>query len=161
MRGRIDSQVKSDGVHIGLREAYRWTADLDSPGSAIWYRGDTTAWANRFNRSGDGVSLAEERGRPDSLYAFYRKLLALRLARVELRQGDQQLLCDDASTAVCVLRSLDGRRVLVLANTGATPVRPVLAGLGTGWIDLLDSGRGVDPETITLPAFGVRVIGSH
>ncbi|MBS0480539.1 MAG: DUF3459 domain-containing protein [Proteobacteria bacterium] len=160
MRGRIDPRVKSDGAHIGLREAYRWTADLDAPGSAIWYRNDAMAWANRFNRSDDGVSLAEERSRPDSLYVFYRRLLTLRAARVELRQGDQQLLCADTTAAVCVLRSLGDRRALILANTGAVPVKPALAGLPTGWVDLLDGDRVIDPGSITLPAFGVRVIGS-
>lgn len=161
MRGRIDPQVKSDGAHIGLREAYSWTANLDATGSAIWYRSNATAWGNRFNRSGDGVSLAEERDRPDSLYAFYRQLLALRAVRIELRQGDQQILCADVTSVVCVLRSLGGRRVLVLANVSAAPVKPALAGLGVGWIDLLEADRAVDPGAIELSPLGVRVIGSR
>jgi glycosidase len=161
MRGRIDPKVKSDGAHIGLREAYRWSGDLDAPGSATWYRGDATAWANRFNRSNDGVSLAEEQDKPDSLYAFYRALLALRAARPELRQGDQQLLCDDGSTAVCVLRSMDGRKVLVLANSGAAAVRPALLAMGQGWVDLLDRDRAVDPAMIELSPYGLRVLGTH
>ena len=159
MRGRIDPKVKSDGAHIGLREAYRWSADLDAPGSAIWYRHDVTAWGNRFNRSNDGVSLAEERSKADSLYTFYRTLLALRAARPELRQGDQQLLCDDGSTAVCVLRSMHGREVLVLANTGAAAVRPSLPAMGQEWIDLLHGNRAVDPAAIELAPYGLRVLG--
>ncbi|QDZ07076.1 DUF3459 domain-containing protein [Sphingomonas panacisoli] len=161
MRGRIDPKVKSDGAHIGLREAYRWTADLDTAGSAIWYRSDATAWGNRFNRSGDGVSLAEERDRPDSLYTFYRRLLALRAVRVELRQGDQRMLCDDTTSAVCVLRTSGDRQVLILANTSAASVKPALTGLAAGWVDLLDDNRPVDPGAITLPPFGVRVLGSR
>lgn len=161
MRGRIDAKVKSDGAHIGLREAYRWSADLDSPGSAIWYRGDATAWGHRFNRSNDGVSLGEEQGKPDSLYTFYRTLLALRAARPELRQGDQRLLCDDGSTAVCVLRSMDGREVLILANTGAAAVHPSLPAMDSGWVDLLDDRRAVDPATIELPPYGLRLLGTR
>ena len=159
MRGRIDPKVKSDGAHIGLREAYRWSADLDAPGSTTWYRNDVTAWGNRFNRSNDGVSLAEERDKSDSLYTFYRRLLALRTARAELRQGDQQLLCDDASTAVCMLRRMDGREVLVLANTGTAAVRPSLPGMGQGWVDLLDQDHTVDPAAIELSPYGLRVLG--
>ncbi len=161
MRGRIDSRIKSDGAHIGVREAYRWTADLDAPESAIWYRSDPVAWVNRYNRSGDGVSLGEERGRPGSLYEFYRRLIALRVARPEIRQGDQRLLCRDGSTVVCVLRTLGGRRVLVLANVGTAVVRPALAGLSGDWIDLLDNDRAVDPATIDLPPYGLRIIGTR
>jgi glycosidase len=161
MRGRIDARVKSDGAHIGLREAYRWSADLDARGSATWYRGDVTAWSNRFNRSNDGVSLAEEQGKADSLYTFYRTLLALRATRPELRQGDQQLLCDDASTAVCVLRSMGNREVLILANTGAVAVHPSLAAMGSGWVDLVDDKRAVDVVTIELPPYGLRVLGTR
>lgn len=161
MRGRVGPRIKSDGAHIGVREAYRWTADLDAPGSAIWYRSDPVAWADRYNRSGDGVSLAEERGRPGSLYEFYRRLLVLRVARPEIRQGDQRLLCQDGSTAVCVLRTLGDRQVLVLANTAPAAVRPALAGLGDGWIDLLGGGQAVDPASIDLPPYGLRVIGTR
>jgi hypothetical protein len=85
----------------------------------------------------------------------------LRTARPELRQGDEQLLCDDGSTAVCVLRSMDSRKVLVLANSGAAAVRPALPAMAQGWVDLLDDNRAVDPATIELLPYGLRVLGTR
>ena len=57
----------TDAVGIPVREAFRWQADLQAPGSAIWYQGDQWFWKDRYNRSHDGVSLQEEEARPDSL----------------------------------------------------------------------------------------------
>ena len=62
---------------------------------------------------------------------------------------------------MCVLRSMDGLKVLVLANSGAAAVRPALPAMGQGWVDLLDSDRTVDPATIELPPYGLRVLGTR
>ncbi|TAM22452.1 MAG: alpha-amylase, partial [Rhodanobacter sp.] len=62
----------SDGIGIPVREAFRWQANLQAPGSAIWYEGSKPWWPDRYNRSNDGVSLQEEKARPDSLYHWYR-----------------------------------------------------------------------------------------
>src|SRR5690606_28290528 len=56
-------------------------------GSARW-------WTERYNRSGDGVSVQEQDGDASSLLAWYRDLLALRQQRPELRHGSQSLPCN-------------------------------------------------------------------
>ena len=161
MRGKTDANVKTDGAQIGVREAYRWDGDLEARGSAIWYKRDAQAWADRFNRSDDGVSLAEERDRSGSLYNFYRALLSLRARRAELRQGDQRTLCGESSTIVCVLRSEGARQTLVLANISDTPAHPALSNSDGAWVDLLDDNASVEPATIMLPPYGLRVIGTR
>ena len=90
-------------MQIPSREAFRWQRDLLAPGSAIWYRHDRRAWNARYNRSDDGVSLQEEQADPDSLYHWYRKLLALRRARPELSEGSQRLVCGASPHVLCVL----------------------------------------------------------
>lgn len=89
-RGKLDTLLQS-GTHFvrwGGRDGrpagrllFRWNRDLLAPGSAVWYRRDRRAWSVRYNRSADGVSLQEEKADPNSLYHWYRKLLALRHAR--------------------------------------------------------------------------------
>ncbi len=158
----------TDAVGIPVREAFRWKADLKAPGSAIWYFGKNGRWAdkwwwrNRYNRSDDGVSLEEEMARPDSLYHWYRKLLALRHARAEIGGGSQRILCDDDTAVLCILRQKGGQRTLLMVNLGKADARPQLdAGLveGTTWTDLLDSGK---PGTIDamLRPMQVRIMGS-
>lgn len=162
MRGvtRSDPSL-SDRAHIPLREAFRWSADLEAPGSAIWYA-DTGRWwwDERSNRSGDGVSLEEQADDPASLHRWYRDLLALRKARPELRRGDQRVLCDDDTAVVCVLREAGQARTLLLANLGDAPARAVpgepLAG---AWTDLLD-GAPADPAEVTLAPMEVRILGT-
>jgi glycosidase len=164
MRGRpLKNAPVSDGIQIPMREAFRWKADLAAPGSAIWYQGSQRWWTERFNRSHDGVSLEEEQARPDSLYHWYRKLLALRHARPELRAGEQRILCDDASAVLCILREEGQRRTLLMVNLGATAARPMLDGSLTdtaSWDDLLDGGPA-PPLDQPLQPMEVRVIGTH
>jgi len=151
----------SDRAHIPLREAFRWEADIQAPGSAIWYADEGRWWWDqRSNRSNDGVSLAEQVGDPDSLYHWYRGLLALRQARPELRRGAQRLLCESDVAVLCVLRGEGEGRSLLLANLSDGPVRPTLDEPPGGvWTDLMQGG-GVDLEGLLLEPMQVRILGT-
>lgn len=152
----------TDAVGIPVREAFRWDANLEAPGSAIWYRGDQWFWKDRFNRSHDGVSLREEQARPDSLYHWYKQLLALRHARAEISAGSQRILCDDDSAVLCILRGEGTQRTLLLVNLGKVDAKPRLdPGLlaGSTWGDLLDHGAPASPGA-TLHPMQVRIVGT-
>lgn len=152
----------TDAVGIPVREAFRWDANLEAPGSAIWYRGDQWFWKDRFNRSHDGVSLQEEQARPDSLYHWYKQLLALRHARPEISAGSQRILCDDDSAVLCILRGEGAQRTLLLVNLGKVDAKPrldpELVG-GNAWGDLLDNGAPASPDA-TLHPMQVRIVGT-
>lgn len=165
MRGITGKVGMSDANHIPLREAMRWQADLEAPGSAIWYRGTERWWTQRYNRSGDGVSVEEQDGDADSLLNWYRRLLALRERRPELRRGSQRLPCPDEGPVLCLLRETDGRRTLLLVNLGKTEAAPALdAAVGGGaWTDLMadDGASGkVDSNALSLPPMAVRILGT-
>jgi alpha-amylase len=164
MRGKALQNIPiSDGIQIPSREAFRWQADLMAPGSAIWYRGNQPWWTNRYNRSHDGVSLEEEQAQPDSLYNWYRKLLALRKARPELREGIQRILCDDDSSVLCILREEGGRRTLLMVNLGRNDAMPRLDSAlvnGTAWQNLL-GGTDTGPIDAILHPMQVRLVGTH
>lgn len=162
MRGRALKDIPiSDGIQIPSREAFRWKTDLDAAGSAIWYRGDRPWWTQRYSRTRDGVSLEEEQAKPDSLYHWYRKLLALRHMRPELRAGQQSLPCDDASPVLCILRMQGIRRSLLLVNLGSAAARPMLApDVARGrWANLLDA-HGVSTPDALLQPLEVRMLGT-
>lgn len=163
--GKADGIPLSDAVGIPVREAMRWNADLEAPGSAIWYDGkwgDKWWWKHRFNRSHDGVSLEEEQARPDSPHRWYRKLLALRHARPELRGDEQQILCDDDSAVLCILRGQGNRRTLLLVNLGKTDAEPRLDSslvTDTKWTDLLDGDKPPSVDAVLQP-MQVRIMGT-
>lgn len=166
--GKAGGIPLSDAVGIPVREAMRWNADLKAPGSAIWYEGKSGKWdekwwwKHRFNRSHIGVSLEEEQAKPDSLYHWYKKLLALRHARPELRGSDQKILCDDDSAVLCILRGQGNQRTLLLVNLGKAEARPRLDSrlvTDTKWVDLLDSDKPASIDSVLRP-MQVRVLGT-
>lgn len=159
MRGRTREDFMADSAHIPLREAFRWTRDVEGPGSAIWYKADRPWWHARYNNSGDGVSVEEQDKDPASLLNWYRALLDLRAQRSEFRTGDQRVLCENAAGLVCVLReSRDGRSVLI-ANLGSASEKLPGGVVEPGWVDLLGTDK-MDAEALTLAPLEVRVIGT-
>lgn len=162
MKGRTTAGSLSDSAQIPVREAFRWKADLEAKGSAIWYRGPQPWWTNRFNRSDDGVSVEEELGDPASLLAWYKALTALRLNRPEIRTGQQQILCGSSRGLVCVLRTKGRRKTLLIANLGTAAESPALpVSLARGkWTDLM-SLRRVALGTLALAPDDVRILGSQ
>jgi glycosidase len=133
MRGIQRPEYKSDEKDIGTREAFRWSAKVEAPGQANWYKGPKTYWTERAARDHDGVSVAEEDGDPKSLLNHYRKLLKLRKDQPAFRDGDQRVL-DSPPNILAVERSGGGERMVIIANLSARPAtyrvsgRDLLAG---------------------------------
>lgn len=167
--GKANGIPLSDAFGIPVREAMRWNADLDAPGSAIWYEGkngkwdDKWWWKDRFNRSHDGVSLEEQQAKPDSLYRWYKKLLALRHGRPELHGDAQKILCDDDSAVLCILRGQGNQRTLLLVNLGSADAKPRLDSklvAETKWVDLLDGDTPTSIDAALRP-MQVRILGTR
>jgi len=122
MKGKVRPEYKSDAKDIGDREAFRWSADDEAPGEAIWYKGPKSYWTQRFNRSHDGVSVAEEQDDPASLLNHSRRLIALRRAHPALEDGDQNILPSPDGLLV-VERTLGKERLRIVSNLTDRPVR--------------------------------------
>ncbi|MGV3614842.1 MAG: alpha-amylase family glycosyl hydrolase [Fimbriimonas sp.] len=118
MRGR-KGPWKSDGSDIPMRLAFEWSRKREAPGSALWYANSGPWWSDEFARSDDGISLEEQKGRPDSTFEFYRRLIRLRRGEPTLREGSQRLIDPQNPDLVAFERQLGRRRVLVLANFSA------------------------------------------
>lgn len=159
MRGVEEKDHSSDGAQIPLREAFRWRADLEAPGSAIWYKSDASWWTGRVNRTSDGVSVEEEEAQPSSLLSFYRFLLDLRAKRPELWRGHLVLGCHNQRSTVCFGRRLGRRWTFVVVNLSGRPaaVRAQIKG-GRQAVDLLTGGR-IAARRIVVPPWGVKLIG--
>ena len=135
MRGIQRPEYKSDEKDIGTREAFEWSAKVEAPGEATWYKGPKSYWTDRSARDDDGVSVAEEDGDPNSLLNHYRKLLKLRRTHPALTDGDQRVL-DSTPDMLAVERSTAGERLLIVANLSAKPATYSVTGR-----DLLSGGQ--------------------
>jgi glycosidase len=164
MRGKKSATWNSDANDIPQREAFRWGADLDAPGSAIWYAGDHPWWTGRYNGSNDGVSVAEEDRDPGSLLNWYRRLTRLRRERPEWASGDQVLLCAPVDHVVCILRTAGRARSLMIANLAPGPVTLTLsqvdpASAWLGWTTLARNVASVAGGSVSLGPYGVAILG--
>jgi alpha-amylase len=168
MKGR-QLHGRSDGNDIPVREAFRWTHSVDGPGSAIWYRDTGPWWTDRYGRDDDGISVGEEQRDPASLLAYYRRLLALRHSRKDLREGDQEIVATD-QPAVLVLRRTYGQlESLLLVNfsptqvSGQLPEGTLRLPRGGGALrDLLTNTKGASMEhgrvQFSIAPFGVQLL---
>jgi glycosidase len=115
MRGLQRPEYKSDEKDIGTREAFEWSARVEAPGQANWYKGPKSYWTERFARDNDGISVAEEDSDPASLLNHYRRLMKLRADHPALRSGSQRV--DPNGGNMLVVERGSGReKLLIIAN---------------------------------------------
>ncbi|MFT3916613.1 MAG: alpha-amylase family glycosyl hydrolase [Anaeromyxobacteraceae bacterium] len=99
------------------RTPMRWDAALPYAGfttGSPWYLGADEA---------AGVDVAAQRVDPGSLWNLYRRLIALRRATPALAGGDLALpsATGGGDGLLALVRTLDGKRVLFVANLGKAP----------------------------------------
>jgi len=117
------------------------------------------------------VSVAEETGDPQSLLSFYRRVLAIRRSRAELREGDERILTTDRSSVLAVLRTTPAAASLLLVNlsdtaaTAAIPRDSLPGPLARGRLADLLAGGTVKATggtlRVALPPYGVKLLGSR
>jgi len=101
-----------------------------------------------------GVTVAEQREDPDSLWWHYRRMIALRRMHPALYRGRTRVL-DAGQRAVLALERDAGDEVLyVVANVSARDLEVDVAGLPAGVVDVL-TGRPFDG---TVPALSLLVL---
>jgi glycosidase len=149
VRGELRPEYKTDEKDIGDREAFEWSARVEAPGQANWYKGPKSYWTERFARDDDGVSVAEEDSHPGSLLNHYRRLLKARAANPALR-SDAQRVIPTKDKLLVVERGDGSGRVLVIANLSGEAAEYAVPGL-----DLL-TGSHVD--RVQLKPFEATVI---
>lgn len=172
MKGIQKKGGNTDGNDIPVRESFRWTHTVEGPGSAIWYRDTGPWWTDRYARDDDGISVEEEKKEPSSLLSFYRRLLALRRTRAELREGDQAIVETGDAGVLIVKRSRGSSRSLLIVNFSGVPAighvpSAALSSAGGRAIprDLLGNTSGVSMEQgqleVGMSAYGVRLLALH
>ncbi len=110
----------SDGNDIPQREAFEWNASDTGKGMAFWYK-DTGGWWDSTNDiAHDGVSLEEEKDNPNSIYNYYKKLIALRESNAALGFGNYKSINNSNDSVVTFMRSYKNENVVVAVNLSAS-----------------------------------------
>jgi len=126
MEGKQFQAWKSDANDIPVREAFPWTATV-TRGVAVWYKDTGPWWTQSALANGRGPSLESETNSPDSVYSYYKRLLALRKTHPELVTGDQSVVKNDSDSVFSFVRFEGDRRTVVAINLSEKPVTAQLA----------------------------------
>ena len=169
MKGMQSHAWNSDANDIPDREAFRWTRRIEDPGSAIWYKDTGPWWTERYASDGDGISVEEQQHDPNSLLSFYRRLLALRRSRADLRSGDERVVGTDQPNVLAVLRSAGAQASVLLVNLSdsavtVTVARDSVPAALAGRVTDLIGGSAVPAAAggprVQLPPFGVELLAA-
>jgi len=162
MSGTNASLGATDANDIPNRSAFEWYRSDKGKGMACWYK-VKGPWRNTFNNDipNDGISLEEEQNDPNSLWNFYRRMIAIRKANRLISTGTYQTLENDNNEVFSFMRYKLNRKVIVAVNLSDKP-ETVAVKCKTGELKVLyghnKPGIGNKNMVIKLPAYGIEVL---
>lgn len=141
--GMKGKQMKgmTDGNDIPIREAFEWYAGPTGEGMALWYRNTGPWWDSTYVKPNDGISLEEEKQDPNSLWNFYKKLIALKKSTPALANGSYTNVGNTNSQVFSFVRSTSTDRVLVVVNLSGSAETVGININATTAKNLLDGGK--------------------
>ena len=163
MSGTNAALGATDANDIPNREAFEWYKSDQGKGMAYWYK-VKGPWKDKFNNDvpNDGISLEEEHNDPNSLWNFYRKMIAIRKANPVITGGAYKSLKNDNDKVFSFMRYDGNKKVIVAVNLSD---RPSYASINVqGKIDFLKGIFGKEKPEITsnglnvhLPAYSIKI----
>ncbi|WP_298170330.1 alpha-amylase family glycosyl hydrolase [Novosphingobium sp.] len=151
-----DQPANADARDIPLRQAFRWVPDPMAAENAAWYRQYPEAYHTPdSNGPGDGVSVAEQAGRPGSLLETYRKLAALRARWPALGHGETRVVAQEKNLVLIERRAKAGK-ALVLFNFGGADESASLP-LPSGAVRRYGEARRNDAGRLAAPPYSATV----
>jgi len=165
MSGTNAALGATDANDIPNRSAFEWYKSDQGTGMAYWYK-IKGPWRNSFNNDipNDGISLEEEEYDPNSLWSFYRQMIAIRKSHPEITKGVYLTLSNNSGNVFTFVRYQGMKAVIVAVNLSATAVKVnINVTPNYGVLRLLygksEPAFSKDTITETLPAYGVEVLG--
>jgi alpha-amylase len=109
-----------DGNDIPQREAFEWYASDSGKGMALWYKNSGPWWDSTNLKSNDGISLEEEKNDSNSLYNFYKKMIALHKSNKAIAYGSYTTIKNDNDSVLTFMRSYQDEKILVAINLSSS-----------------------------------------
>jgi glycosidase len=149
----------SDGNDIPQREAFEWYASDTGKGMGFWYKNTGAWWDSTNDIAHDGVSLEEEKNDPNSIYNYYKKLIALRQSNDALGFGTYKTIMNNNDSVVTFMRSYKNENVLVAVNLSSSKQTANITdeSLKNKHFKLLFGDENVNHLSVDLNAYNVCV----
>ena len=132
--GGFNKFNNTDANDIPQREAFEWNKSDEGKGMSIWYKNSGPWWDSTNLKPNDGISLEEEKNDPNSLYNFYKKMIALRKSNEAISLGSYKTIDNDNDSVLTFMRSYQNKKVLVVVNLSAS-MQSATIGRGASGID--------------------------
>ncbi|CAI6087289.1 glycoside hydrolase family 13 protein [Cohnella sp. JJ-181] len=152
-RGYPHDEVMAS-IHAKGRDNARTPMQWDASPQAGFTSGEP--WI-RVNPNYSEINAAEQLKDPDSIFSYYRRLIALRKDRKAIVYGDYELLLPEHRDVFAYTRRLDGDTILVLCNFYGAHVSFDLPGTLTGDRQLLIANYADEPPRGTLRPYEARM----
>jgi alpha-amylase len=127
-RGGFNAFGSTDGNDIPRREAFEWYAMDTGRGLSVWYKNSGPWWDQRNMKANDGISLEEQKDKPNSPWNFYRDMIALRKKYAVLNTGRYQTLKNNSDHVLTFLR-YEEKEVFLIAVSLFHAAQPVTVDL--------------------------------
>lgn len=107
----------TDANDIPNREAFEWYKSNEGKGMATWYK-EKGPWKDQFNdkKPNDGISLEEERNKPNSLWNFYHEMIVLRRLNPVLINGTYKTLSNNNDVVYSFQRTQGNTKFVIAVN---------------------------------------------
>jgi len=140
------------GGDLAKRLPLRWEGGDDFGFSEV------TSWADP-GAAVPGLSVAEQREAPDSLWWHYRRLIAMRRIHPALYAGSTTVVDVGDKAVLGMLREGGGERLLVLANLAAREIEADLSAVAVaGAVDIITSAEVGAGGGLVVPALSLLVL---
>lgn len=159
MLGKDQTYGATDANQIPDRQAFEWYKSDSGKGMAYWYKNGPWWTRDNTDTPNDGISLEEERNDPNSLWNYYRKMIALRKSNPVIDCGTYKNVPNDNDKVFSFERYNGSKKVVVAVNLSGQPQDVVIQSAGI----LKNVFGNVKPQSnsadikITLPVYGVAV----
>ncbi|HRP56151.1 alpha-amylase family glycosyl hydrolase [Agriterribacter sp.] len=121
----------SDGNDIPRREAFKWYKDIYRQGMALWYKDTGPWWQDSYLVRDDGISLEEQKNDRNSLWNFYKQLIALRKSNAAIAYGKYKTLQNNSANVYSFMRYNEDQVIIIAINlTGNAEALHINAGAG-------------------------------
>ncbi|WP_295675059.1 alpha-amylase family glycosyl hydrolase [uncultured Mucilaginibacter sp.] len=164
MSGTNAALGSTDANDIPNRSAFEWYKSDHGNGIAYWYK-VKGPWRNTFNNDvpDKGISFEEQQNDSNSLWNFYRKMIAIRKANPIITKGTYKTLQNENAKVFSFMRYEGNKKVVVAVNLSDKPetVSIGVEGIGSKWNVLYgDSKPGMLNKdiNITMPGYGIEVV---